>query len=445
MSDVQKSERPDAYAAVRIGDYRRFALGFFLAATGLQMLGLAVLWEIHKRTDDPLAMGLTGIARALPVVLLALPAGHVVDRLDRKWIIIVSQLSFGVLAGLLALASIFVWPVWTYYVILLLMGCTRAFNGPARSSLLPQLVPPQTFHNAVTWNSGLFHVAAAVGPVLAGLTIEATHHKAWPVYLVVCVTSLIFCVLATTLSPRPIKREPQNLSLRSMGAGLSHVYREKTVFGALSLDMLAVLFGGATVLLPVYAEDILNVDATALGVLRASMPVGAVLMSIILAHLPPFRRAGRTLLFSVAAFGVATIGFGLSTNYWLSLALLLVAGMADNISVVVRHVLVQVRTPEHLRGRVGAVNTVFIECSNELGSFESGLVARLFTPVISVVSGGIGTLLVVLGVGAGFPDLRRLGPLNDSSHHAEHANVTHKQPTPLPAVSAAVTTADAAH
>ncbi len=411
----------DAYAAIRVSDYRRFAAGFTLAAIGLQMLGLAVLWEIHERTDDPLAMGLTGLARAFPVVLLALPAGHLADRLSRKHIIVVSQLSFGLLAGLLALASMYVWPIWSYYVILLLMGCTRAFNGPARGSLLPQLVPTHVFHNAVTWNSGLFHFAAAAGPILAGLILDATNKAnaaqkyAWPVYLVVCITSLVFGVLATTLNPRPVQRESQDLSLRSMFAGMQHVVREKPVLGALSLDMLAVLFGGATVLLPVYAKDILHVDATWLGVLRAATPTGAVIMSIVLAHLPPFRRAGRTLLVSVAAFGVVTIAFGLSTNFWLSLALLAVVGAVDNVSVVVRHVLVQMRTPEHLRGRVGGVNTVFIECSNELGSFESGLVAKLWTPVISVVSGGIGTVFVVLGIAAAFPDLRKLGPLHDIS------------------------------
>ena len=419
LSQPPSQPKHDAYAAIRVSDYRRFAVGFALAATGLQMLGLAVLWEIHERTDDPLAMGLTGLARALPVVLLALPAGHLADKLSRKHIIVVSQLSFGVLAGLLALASINVWPIWSYYVILLLMGCTRAFNGPARGSLLPQLVPTNIFHNAVTWNSGLFHVAAAVGPILAGLILDATNKPdsaqkyAWPVYLVVCVTSIIFGALAMTLNPRPVQREPQDLSIRSMFAGMQHVAKEKPVLGALSLDMLAVLFGGATVLLPVYAKDILHVDATWLGVLRAATPTGAVIMSVVLAHLPPFRRAGRTLLLSVAAFGVATIAFGLSTNFWLSLALLAVVGAVDNVSVVVRHVLVQMRTPEHLRGRVGAVNTVFIECSNELGSFESGLVAKLWSPVVSVVSGGIGTIVVVLGVATAFPALRKLGPLHD--------------------------------
>ncbi|MDX2117924.1 MAG: MFS transporter [Planctomycetota bacterium] len=409
----------DAYAAVRISDYRRFALGFVLSATGLQMLGLAVLWEIHERTDDALMLGLTGIARALPVVLLALPAGHVADRFNRKTIIVITQLAFSVLAGLLALASYSQWPVWTYYVILLLMGCTRAFNGPARGSLLPQLVPSHVFHNAVTWNSGLFHLAATLGPVAAGWMIDASTRMqgggkhAWIVYLVVCVTSLIFSALASTLEPRIATREREPLTLRSMFAGMRHVAAEKTVFGALTLDLLAVLFGGATVLLPIYASDILHVEATGLGILRAATPIGAMIMSIWLAHRPPFQQAGRTLLLAVAAFGVATIVFGLSTNFWLSVALLGVVGAVDNISVVVRHVLVQMRTPEHLRGRVGAVNTVFIECSNELGSFESGLVAKLFSPVISVVSGGIGTILVVLGVAGAFPALRNLGPLHD--------------------------------
>jgi hypothetical protein len=286
---------------------------------------------------------------------------------------------------------------------------------------MPQLfrngVVGPVFHNAVTWNSGVFQLAATIGPLLAGWIIAQTH-QAWPVYAISAATCLWFAIAAILI--RPYRSDEQHESVKSilhlaspavllpgMLEGVRHMWREKTVLGAIALDLFAVLLGGATALMPVYA-DMLSVGAVGLGALRAAPFIGALLMAVILAYRPPFERAGATLLWSVAIFGACTIVFGVSRNIWLSLAMLALAGAVDNISVVIRSVLVIARTPNALRGRVAAVNSVFIECSNEVGGFESGLVARLLGPVFSVVSGGVGTILVVIGMAWLIPDLRRL-------------------------------------
>jgi MFS family permease len=387
------------------------------------MLATAIAWEVYERTNDPLALGFAGLARAIPVILFALPAGQAADIFNRKYILIASQALFAIVTALLALLSWFGAPVWSLYLALVATGLARAFNGPARASLLPQIVPPGDFHNAVTWNSGVFQFSAVTGPLLAGILIAA-YGAAWPVYLGTALACLTFAVSAAFLRPRlePRKHEPQGqpgrslisrFSLRSMTAGAGHLWQEKTILAAIALDLFAVLLGGATALMPIYARDILHVGPVGLGALRAAPFIGAFVMALILAHRPPFRRSGPALLFSVVGFGLCTIVFGFSTWFPLSLAMLILLGALDNISVVIRHVLVQVRTPDHIRGRVSAVNSVFIESSNELGAFESGLVAKLFGPVASVVSGGIGTILVVIGIAWWLPEIRRLGRLEE--------------------------------
>lgn len=414
--------RHDPYAAIRIADYRTFAGGFLFSSTGLQMLGAAVAWEVYARTNDPLAIGLIGLCRALPVVLLCLPAGHVADTFSRKWVLVLTQLAFAALAGALAVASYREAPVWVFYVLLTLMGCARSFNGPSRSSLLPLLVPSYAFPNAVMWNSGVFQASAMLGPVLAGVLMSGGS-PAWPVYAMTAGASLIYAGALSRVDPAPQQRTPGRFTLASMFAGMSHVWRERTIFGAITLDLFAVLLGGATALLPIYAKDIIHAPSLTLGfldspetrygLLRAAPFIGALAMSLLLAHRPPFRRAGSALLWSVAGFGVCTIVFGFSTSFWLSLGMLFSLGALDTISVVIRHVLVQVRTPDALRGRVGAVNSVFIECSNELGAFESGLVAKYFGAVVSAVSGGIGTILVVAVIALSIPELRKMRELNE--------------------------------
>lgn len=419
----------DPYAALRVPDYRRYALGFTLAATGLQALSTAVLWEIYERTRDPLDLGLTGLARVLPVVLLALPAGQTADLFDRRRIIHFSQMAFALVAGAMLLVSMSHGPIWLMYLLLTLGGVARAFNGPARGSFLPTIVPQGLFANAVAWASSSFQFAAIVGPLLAGALIWL-EGAAWPVYLLAAGGNLLFAALVLGITPTNGARAdrgneqresrpdapPASLAskytLGSMLAGLGHLWREKVILGAITLDLLAVLLAGATALLPMFASDILHAGPLGLGALKAMPFVGALLMGMYLAHRPPMQRTGWSLFVSVVVFGLATIAFGLSTSLWLSLALLFVLGAADNVSVVIRHTLVQQRTPDELRGRVGAVNSVFIECSNELGAFESGLVARWFGPVISVVSGGVGTIVITSIVAWAFPTLRKLRALD---------------------------------
>lgn len=409
------SESPtkhDAYAALRHANYQRFAGGFLLSSTGLQMLTLAVSWEVWERTKDPMHSGYIGLARALPVILLALPAGYLIDSFDRKKVLAITQFAFSAVVLGLCAASYLQAPLWVTYVLLALSGCARVFNGPSRATLLPQLVPMRDFQNATSWNSGVFQLSAVGGPILAGILLETTR-AAWPVYAVTAAACVAFGFLSLALQPTRTHREPEQLSWSGVTAGMSHLWNEKTILGAITLDLFAVLLGGATALLPMFAEQILHTNAIGLGVLRSSAYVGAFAMAIYLAHRPAFTRAGPALLWSVAAFGISIVIFGYSTNFWLSVAALAVGGAADNISVVVRHVLVQVRTPEHLRGRVSSVNSVFIESSNEIGAFESGIVAAAFGPVTSVVAGGIGTLAVVGAVAAWIPQLRRLGRLDE--------------------------------
>lgn len=405
--------RHDPYAALRNPNYRFFASGFLVSAIGLGMLSTGLQWEIYERTGDPLMLGYMGLARAIPVFLCALPAGQAADIFDRRRVLIGTQLGFAAVTTLLALVSLSHIPLWITFLLIALSGCVRSFNGPSRNSLIPLIVPPETFQNAMTWNSGVFQLSATGGPLLAGLLIAATG-AAWPVYLSTAAGCLFFAATASRLRPRPQQRTAGNFTIASMTAGAGHLWREKPVLAAIALDMFAVLIGGATALMPIYAKDILHVGPTGLGALRAAPYVGAFLMALILAHRPPFKRAGPALLLSVAGFGAATVVFGLSTWFPLSLAMLVLLGALDNISVVIRHVLVQVRTPDFLRGRVSAVNSVFIESSNELGAFESGLVAKLYGPVFSVVSGGIGTILVVLGIAWTWPQVRRLGTLAEA-------------------------------
>lgn len=414
MPDSPRSpELHDPYVALRDPGFLRYLGGFTLAATGLNMLATAVGWEIYERTNDPIHLGYVGLARALPVVALALAGGHAADVYSRKWIVVISQIGFAAAAAGLAFASHAAAPIWAMYSLLVLMGCCRAFNGPARGSLLPTIVKREDFTNAATWVAGAFQFAALAGPLAAGAMIKYSESAA-PAFACAAVGNLAFAAMVAGIKPREQNRANGNRSWGAMLDGMGHLWREKTILGAISLDLFAVLLGGATALLPIYAKDILKVDAFHLGVLRAAPFAGALLTAGALAHLPPFKRAGAALLWSVAAFGAATIVFGVSTNFYVSVAALFALGAVDNISVVIRHVLVQVRTPDELRGRVSAVNSVFIECSNELGAYESGLVATYFGPVVSVVSGGVGTIIVVAVTAAALPQLRRLRELHDT-------------------------------
>jgi MFS family permease len=409
---VADSAPHDPYAALRFREYRCYAAGSLLAATGSNMQSVAVGWEIYERTGAALALGWVGLVQAVPIMLLALPAGHLADRVDRRRIVLVSQLVMAVSSFGLAAVSHAQGPVAWMYAWLLLGSLGRAFLWPASQALLPQLVPAATFSNAVTWKTTGYQFASVAGPALGGWLI-ALQHRAVAVYLADATMLLANFAFVNAIAPRPVVPATKTTSLKTLLAGVQYVWQTKLILAAITLDLFAVLLGGATALLPIYAKDILHVGPSGLGWLRAAPAVGALGMAVVLAYGPPLRQAGRSLLWAVAVFGAATVVFGFSPWFWLSLLMLAASGAADNVSVVVRHSLVQLRTPDAMRGRVSAVNTVFISASNELGSFESGLVAQFFGPVVSVVSGGIGTVVVVVLVALLWPEIRRLGNLHE--------------------------------
>jgi MFS family permease len=405
------AEPHDPYAALRFRDFRLLLAGTFLAVVVEQMLGVAIGWELYARTRAPLALGLIGLVQVVPVVLLALPAGHIADRFDRKLVAVAAMLLLSVCAIGLAFLSFTSGPLVLIYLCLLFIGVARAFQSPATASLLAQVVPSEHFTNAATWESGVWQASSIIGPALGGLMI-AMRHSATPIYSIVAAMLLVVALMFGLMRPRRSQRSEERMTVVSLLAGLRFVWNTKIILAAITLDMFAVLLGGATALLPVFAEDILHVGASGLGWLRAAPAVGAVLSAIIIAHRPPFKRAGRTLLVVVAGFGLVTIVFGLSRSFALSLLMLGLLGALDNISVVIRGTLVLTRTPDSMRGRVNAVHYVFIGISNELGAFESGLAAALLGTIGAVVVGGIGTTLVVGLVALLWPEMRRLGRLN---------------------------------
>lgn len=401
----------DPYAALRFRNFRLLLAGTFLAVVAEQMLAVAVGWELYERTGAPLALGLVGLVQVLPVVLLALPAGHVADRFDRKWVTVAAMLLLVLCSLGLTALSLAQGPLPLVYACLLFVGVARSFQSPAAAALTAQAVPPEHFTNAATWESSAWQASAILGPALGGLVI-ATQHSATLVYAANVFVFLLVALLLGLMRPRPVAFSEERATLGSLLAGLRFIWSAKIILAAITLDMFAVLLGGATALLPIFARDILEVGPSGLGWLRAAPAVGALLAAVLIAHLPPLRRAGRTLLLVVAGFGAATIVFGLSQSFALSLLMLALLGALDNISVVIRSTLLLTRTPDEMRGRVNAVHFVFIGISNELGAFESGVAAALLGTVGAVVVGGIGTILVVLLVAMRWPEVRRLGRLN---------------------------------
>ncbi len=410
-TDAAASESP--YAVLRHRDFSLYLAARFIAALGQQMLTVAVGWELYERTHLSLALGMVGLTQMVPMLLLILPAGHVADNYDRKRTILgmvfLATLSSTGLALISALQGHVLW----IYGCLFAAGVARTFLWPASQAFLPQLVPRRIFSRAVTWNTGAFHLSSVLGPAAGGALIALTH-KAAVVYAINAVATVVCLVLIALVRSRQAVIPRAEMSLASLLAGFKFVYQTKIILGTITLDLFAVLLGGATALLPVYAKDILHAGPTGLGILQAALPLGSVVSAFYLAHRPPLQRAGRALIRAVAAFGVATIAFGLSRWFWLSFAMLFICGAVDNVSVVVRHTLVQLLTPDEMRGRVSAVNSLFIGTSNELGGFESGLVAQLFGPVISVVTGGVGTILVVIATALNWPEIRKYGRLDGS-------------------------------
>ena len=405
-------EMHDSYAALRHPSFRRILTGNVLAGAAFEMQNAAVSWELYERTPSAIALGNIGLVQFLPVLVLAIPAGHLADRFSRQWLA-VSALGIALAATTgLELLSYFQGPVPLIYVCLFVHGMSRALSAPARSALLPMVVPHHDLANAITWASSGWQVAQTAGPALAGLIIYYTGEPR-NVYLLTGAMTMLAATSIALARPRPAQKMAEPLSLRSLLAGVRFVWTHQLLLAALSLDLFAVLFGGATALLPIFAQDILHVEARGFGWLRAAPSIGAIVMGVALAHLPPLRRAGRTLLLAVAGFGLATIGFGLSRDPYLSFGLLALLGALDNFSIVVRGTLVQKLTPDNMRGRVSAVNSIFIVTSNELGAVESGYTAAWFGPVLSVVLGGIGTILVVAAAAVRWPQVGKLGTLNE--------------------------------
>ena len=408
------------------------------------MLAVAVEWEIYRRTHSATALGLVGLVFAIPIVGFSLPAGHLADRISRKHIILWSQIFSSITSALLAfvswqhlnvpqmsilracnrglsaIAGVFEQHQQTFhfddasipliYLLLFLGAIARTFSWAARSSFFPTLVPRDAFSNAVTWNNSVFQIGSVVGPAFSGWVIH--YYDFSIVYMIDAVTAFAFFLLALPIPRAPQFRQPEQSTWRSLVAGAKFVFSKKVILATITLDLFAVLLGGSVALLPIFADQILHTDSRGLGWMRAAPATGALAMALFVAYLPPMRQAGRALLWCVTGFGIATVVFGLSKALWLSLGMLFIAGALDSVSVIIRGSIVQLITPDEMRGRVSAVNNIFIGTSNEFGALESGLTAALFGPVISVVGGGIGTILVVIGSALKWPEIRKIGALD---------------------------------
>ncbi|HKP77187.1 MAG TPA: MFS transporter [Longimicrobiaceae bacterium] len=408
------TERHDPYVSLRNPAFRWFVASLQTMTLATMIQGTVVAWQVYALTKDPLSLGLVGLAEAIPFIGAALYAGHVADRQDRKRLslaAIVVQTVCG--AALLALALrphlLAAGRVWPIYAVVFTSGLARSFLQPARTALAAEIVPREIYANAIAWRSSLWQSAAVLGPAVGGLLYGFSGARA--AYATQTVLSLVAFGLFSRIGYTPAPRAVDAASIgENLTVGIRFLLTQPELLGAQVLDLFSVLFGGATALLPIFASDYLHVGPQGLGVLRAAPAVGAVLISVVLAH-RRLRRAGRTLFWCVAAFGLCWILFALSRSFWLSLVLLAVSGMLDNVSVVIRSTLMTVRTPEALLGRVSAVNQIFIGSSNEIGSFESGVAARLLGTITSVIAGGVATLAVVGVTAWKTPALRRLDEL----------------------------------
>ncbi|MBL9214069.1 MAG: MFS transporter [Opitutaceae bacterium] len=450
------SEPPrDPYSALRHAGYRRYLAGNLLSNVGRQALSVAAAWQIYQWTNSATALGLVGFFNVLPLLALILPAGALADRVDRRLIIMRSMVVSALLSAALVATSHFhaaipALPVLRdanallhrvalvfeqqvdpaslrfdnpalpiIYLILFLHAIVRVLGNPARGAIVPQLVPLSAVGNAVTWNSSTMELSTLVGPALGGLLVALWGYSA--VYLLDVVFSLWLgaALLGVHLAHAPPRTAPPPAGAF---AGAAFIWRHKPVLAAMALDLFAVVLGGATALLPIYADKILHVGPAGLGWLRAAPAAGAIVMAFVSAHRAPYRRPGVVMLWSVAGFGFAIALFGLSTSLWLSLFALFLTGVFDNVSVVVRHSLVQLMTPDALRGRVTAVNQLFVGSSNEISALRAGLSAALFGPVVAAAGGGAGTIAVTLLVALLIPALRTVPPLHTlAEQRRDHA------------------------
>ena len=405
----------DPYAALRIREFNIFLLLRFIMVFSWSMQFIVIEWEVYSLTKSALSLGIVGLMEVVPAILMALFAGHFVDQNEKKGLLFKCIIGFLVISlglflltwepfrGNLSAKTI----LYSIYFLVFLGGIVRAFLGPTIFSLLSLIVPKNLYSNAATWSSSVWQISSVLGPAVAGfsITIIGVHGS----MLSVLAGSLLALIALSQISTKPILNpkigEP---IMQSLKEGVKFVYNNKTILGALSLDMVAVLFGGAVALLPIFAQDILKVGPEGFGVLRAAPALGAFITMFISAYVPLNKNAGMKLLFSIFAFGICIIVFGISTLFWLSVIALFLSGVVDGISVVIRQTILQLKTPDHMRGRVAAVNSIFVGSSNELGAFESGLTAKLMGTVTSVVFGGTMTLIIVVFTGFASPTFRKL-------------------------------------
>lgn len=418
-------------------DFRLYQTARLLVILGAEAQAVAVAWQVYQITHSALALGLTGLALFAPVILFMLAAGHVADRYDRRSIILGCYASQALCT--LALIHFALHPngrIWPIYAVLVGVGTGRAFSSPASTAFLPSLVPRHHFVNAVTWGAIVFQIANIAGPAVGGLlfTLSLTGFLArWSggavVYAFSLVTLVAFLILVGAMRTRPARVVKNAFNLETMLVGFKYVLQARLLFGSISLDLFAVLLGGATALLPIFATDILHAGPRALGLLRAMPALGALVVSLVMTVRPIRRNAGKTMLFCVAIFGTATVVFGLSHTMWLSLLALVVIGASDMVSVVIRASILQLATPPEMRGRVSAVNGLFIGASNEFGGFESGVTAHWWGAVPAVVIGGIGSLIVTGAASVLFPALRNANALSAESLMQSNMQQSIAEPT----------------
>jgi MFS family permease len=423
-------------AAFSSRNFRRYQVARLLVILGAEAQSVAVAWQIYQLTHSALMLGYTGLALFLPGIFFVLPAGHAADRYDRKTIIIICYVIQAVCTGILLYLSLYgVSNVLWIYAILFFIGGGRAFSGPASSAIQPQLVPKNAFVNAMTWGSAIFQIANISGPAVGGLlfTIVFTGAMAkWTgapiVYAMTLITMVAFVLLVSTLRPRKEVTEKKGFSIQTMMDGARYVSQAKLLLGSISLDMFAVLLGGAVSLMPIFAQDILHAGPRGLGILRAAPAIGALCTSVTLARRPIKHHAGKLMLVAVGIFGVATVVFGLSKSLPLSLVALFFIGASDNISVIIRQTILQLGTPPAMRGRVSAINWLFLGASNEFGEFESGVTARWFGAVRAVVFGGIASVCVTALWSVFFPRLRNVDSLDAEALLAANAAYADSEP-----------------
>jgi MFS family permease len=409
----------DPYQALRFRDFRLLLTGNVVSSLGGQMMALGIGWELYERTNSAFALGMVGLVQLMPVILLSLVTGHVADRYNRRTIVILAKI-VRILSSLgMAALSFTQGPLVAIYGCLLVQGIAEAFHMPAASGLPAQVLPEEAFENSATWSTTAMTMASVVGPAVGGLVI-ASFGRSTLVYVINAVAAAIYLTFIVMIrgkyaSAHGSEKHEEKPSLQFLLEGIRFLRRTPVIFSAITLDLFAVLFGGATTLLPIFAKDILHVGPSGLGWLQAASSIGAASVALYLTHRPPLQRAGPTLLLVVAGFGIATIFFGLSQSFWLSFVMLLILGGLDSVSMVIRDTLVLTRTPHEMRGRVAAIEGLFVNSSNQLGGFESGVTAQFVGPVLSVIGGGIGTIMVVLIIATTWPELRRLTTLRDSS------------------------------